>query len=162
MPLSQSRELPVGRDAPIRERVLAVEFVYRVFATAVAVWVATLLLPGVNVLSASAPAKVGTVIAVALLFGLVNAVLKPLVKIVGCLLYILTLGLIGLVVNGLLLWFTAWLAGVLHLPFEVTGFWPGFWGAILISIVSFVLTIPLHIRHISNRRSYRTEGTRYR
>ena len=126
------------------------EFVYRVLATAVGVWTATLL-PGIDVLSATAPVKIGTVVGVALLFGLVNVVLKPIAKIVGCLLYILTLGLIGLVVNGLLLWLTAWLAGALHLPFEVTGFWPGFWGAIVISAVSFVLTIPLHIRHITRR-----------
>jgi putative membrane protein len=126
-----------------------VEFVYRVLATAVAVWVATLL-PGVNLLSDSTPVRVGTLIGIALIFGLVNLILKPVMKIVGCVFYLLTLGLFGLVVNGLLLLLTSWIAGKLRLPFEVTGFWPGFWGAIVIAVVSFVLTIPLHVKHISD------------
>jgi putative membrane protein len=125
-----------------------VEFIYRVLATAVAVWVATFI-PGINLLSDSTPARIGTLIGIALLFGVVNLVLKPVIKVVGCLFYILTFGLFGLVVNGLLLWLTAWIAGRLRLPFEVTGFWPGFWGAIVIAITSFVLTLPLHIRHIT-------------
>ena len=124
------------------------EFIYRVLATAVAVWVATFI-PGINLLSDSTPARIGTLIGIALLFGVVNLVLKPVIKVVGCLFYILTFGLFGLVVNGLLLWLTAWIAGRLRLPFEVTGFWPGFWGAIVIAIASFVLTLPLHIRHIA-------------
>jgi putative membrane protein len=125
-----------------------VEFIYRVLATAVAVWVATFI-PGINLLSDSTPARIGTLIGIALLFGVVNLILKPVIKVVGCLFYILTFGLFGLVVNGLLLWLTAWIAGRLRLPFEVTGFWPGFWGAIVIAITSFVLTLPLHIRHIT-------------
>lgn len=125
------------------------EFLYRVLATAVAVWVATFL-PGVDLTSDSTPVRIGTLIGIALIFGVINLVLKPIVKIVGCVLYLLTLGLIGLVVNGLLLLLTSWIAGLAHLPFHVTGFWPGFWGAIVIAVVSFVLTIPLHIKHISD------------
>jgi putative membrane protein len=128
-----------------------VEFVYRVLATAVAVWVATFL-PGINLLTASTPAKVGTLIVVALVFGLVNLVLKPVVKVVGCVLYLLTFGLIGLVVNALLLLLTDWIARTAHLPFQVTGFWPAFWGAIVIAVVTFLLTLPLHIRHLSRRQ----------
>lgn len=124
------------------------EFVYRVLATAVAVWVATFL-PGIDLLTASTPAKVGTLVGIALVFGLVNLVLKPVVKVVGCVFYILTLGLIGLVVNGLLLELTAWIARQARLPFEVTGFWPAFWGAIVIAVVSFVLTLPLHLKHLT-------------
>lgn len=125
------------------------EFVYRVLASAIAVWVATFL-PGVELLSDSTPVRVGTLIGVALVFGLVNLVLKPVMKIVGCVLYLLTFGLIGLVVNGLLLELTSWIAGQLRLPFHVTGFWPAFWGAIVIAVVSFVLTIPLHVKHITD------------
>ena len=127
------------------------EFIYRVLATAVAVWVATFL-PGINLTSTSKPAEIGTLVGIALIFGLVNLVLKPVMKIVGCVFYILTLGLFGLVVNGLLLMLTSYIAGRLHLPFEVTGFWPAFWGAIVIAVTSFVLTIPLHIRHITKHR----------
>jgi len=81
---------------------------------------------------------------VALIVGVVNAVLKPIVKTIGCVFYILTLGLIGLVVNGLLLWLSSWVAGKLTLPFHITGFWPAFWGAIIIGIVGWVLNLFLH------------------
>lgn len=119
-------------------------------ATAVAVWVATFL-PGINLLAASTPAQVGTLIGVAVVFGLVNAVIKPLVKVVGCVLYVLTFGLIGFVVNALLFWFASWLSGKFGLPFQVTGFWPAFFGAIVVAVVGFVLAIPLHIRAITKK-----------
>jgi putative membrane protein len=122
-----------------------VEFVYRVLATAVAVWVATLL-PGIDVARSSRPAEIGTVIVVALVFGLINTLIKPIVKVAGCLLYAVTFGLIGLVVNGLLFWLAAWVTGQFGLPFHLSGFWAGFWGAIVVSVVSSILMIPLHIR----------------
>lgn len=112
-----------------------------VLLTAVAVWVATLI-PGIDLEpGASTPAKIGTLIGVALLFGLVNAVVKPLVKFFGCLFYLVTLGLIGLIVNALLFWLTGWLANELGLPFDVTGFWPAFWGAIIVALTSWVLNL---------------------
>jgi putative membrane protein len=112
-----------------------------VLLTAVAVWVATVI-PGIDLeAGASTPAKIGTLIGVALLFGLVNAVVKPLVKFFGCLFYLVTLGLIGLVVNALLFWLTGWLAGELGLPFDVSGFWPAFFGAIIVALTSWVLNI---------------------
>ncbi|MBB5806605.1 putative membrane protein [Saccharothrix ecbatanensis] len=112
-----------------------------VLLTAVAVWVATLI-PGIDLeSSASTPAKIGTLIGVALLFGLVNAVVKPLVKFFGCLFYLVTLGLIGLVVNALLFWLTGWLAGELGLPFDVSGFWPAFFGAIIVALTSWILNL---------------------
>jgi len=80
-------------------------------------------------------------LAVAVIFGLINAFLKPLIKVVGCAFYVLTLGLIALVVNGLLLWLTSWVAGKLNLPFHVTGFWPAFWGAIIVGLVSWLLNL---------------------
>lgn len=126
------------------------EFLYRVLATAIAVWVATFL-PGINLLAASTPAQVGTLVGVAVVFGLVNAVVKPLVKVVGCVLYILTFGLIGLVVNALLFWFASWLSGKVGLPFHVDGFWPAFFGAIVVAVVGFVLTLPLHISHLTKK-----------
>ncbi|HEY6314020.1 MAG TPA: phage holin family protein, partial [Streptosporangiaceae bacterium] len=77
----------------------------------------------------------------AAIFGLINATLKPLIKVIGCAFYVLTLGLIALVVNGLLLWLTSVIAGDLTLPFHVTGFWPAFWGAIIVGLVSWVLNL---------------------
>jgi putative membrane protein len=84
---------------------------------------------------------VGTLLAVAAIFGLINATLKPLIKVIGCAFYVLTLGLIALVVNGLLLWLTSVIAGDLTLPFHVTGFWPAFWGAIIVGLVSWFLNL---------------------
>ena len=121
-------------------KVCAVEFIYRVLATAVAVWVATLL-PGISLTTASTGAQVATLVVMALVFGLVNAVIKPLVKVVGCVLYLLTFGLIGLVVNGLLLWLASTVAGWLSLPFHITGFWPAFWGAIIVGVVGWLLNL---------------------
>lgn len=124
------------------------EFVYRVLATAIAVWVATFI-PGIQLLAASTPAQVGTLIGVTLVFGLVNLVIKPIVKVAGCVLYVLTFGLIGFVINALLFWFTSWLSGQIGLPFHVSGFWPAFFGAIVVAVVGFVLAIPLHLRHVA-------------
>jgi putative membrane protein len=117
--------------------------IIRVLITAASLLVATLLLPGIQLTAGSTLSKVTTLIVVALIFGVVNAVLKPIVKVVGCVFYILTLGLIGLVVNALLLWLTSWVADKLNLPFHITGFWPAFWGAIIIGVVGWLLNITL-------------------
>ncbi|CAM01260.1 putative membrane protein [Saccharopolyspora erythraea NRRL 2338] len=109
-----------------------------ILITMVAVWLTTLL-PGITLGGRDTPAQILTVLAVAVVFGLVNVVLKPIAKTLGCLLYVLTLGLFGLVVNALLLWLTSYLAGELGLPFHVDGFWPAFWGALIITIVSSAL-----------------------
>jgi putative membrane protein len=112
-----------------------------VLVTAAALAVATWLVPGIELLTASTGKRVLTIIVVALIVGIVNAVIKPIVKTIGCLFYVLTLGLIGLVVNGLLLWLASWVAGRLKLPFHITGFWPAFWGAIIIGVVGWVLSM---------------------
>jgi putative membrane protein len=113
----------------------------RVLITAAALAVATGIVSGIQLQTGSTLSKVSTLIVVALIFGVVNAVLKPIVKTVGCLFYILTLGLIGLVVNGLLLWLTSWVAGKLSLPFHITGFWAAFWGAIIVGVVGWLLNM---------------------
>lgn len=115
----------------------------RVLITAVALFVATEVVPGIQLLASSTPSKVTTLVVVALIFGVANAVLKPIVKTLGCVFYVLTLGLIGLVVNALLLWLTSWVAGKLSEPFHITGFWPAFWGAIIVGLVSWLLSITL-------------------
>jgi putative membrane protein len=116
-------------------------FLIRVLASAAALAVATALVSGIELTTASVTSKVLTLIAVALIFGVINAILKPIVKVVGCAFYILTLGLIALVVNALLLWLTSWLAGKLNLPWHITGFWPAFWGAIIVTVVGWLLSI---------------------
>lgn len=106
--------------------------------TAVAVWITTTL-PGITLTGQSTTTQIGTLVGVAIVFGIVNLVLKPIAKTLGCLLYVLTLGLFGLVVNALLFWLTSYLAGQLELPFHVDGFWPAFWGALIVTIVSSAL-----------------------
>jgi putative membrane protein len=113
----------------------------RIAIPAVALCVATLLVSGIQLSGGSGASKVGTLIAVALIFGVVNAVIKPIVKTVGCLFYVLTLGLIGLVVNGFLLWLCSWIAGDLDLPFHITGFEPAFFGALIVGIVGWILNL---------------------
>jgi putative membrane protein len=113
----------------------------RVAIAAAALAVATAVVPGIELRAGTTLSKVLTLIAVALIFGVVNAVLKPVIKTVGCLFYVLTLGLVGLVVNGLLLWLASTVAGWLKLPFHITGFWPAFWGAIIVGIVGWLLNI---------------------
>jgi putative membrane protein len=117
--------------------------ILRLLITAAALFVATALVPGIQLQAGSTLAKVTTLVVVALIFGVVNAVLKPIVKTVGCVFYILTLGLIGLVVNALLFLLTSWVAGKLHEPFHITGFWPAFWGAIIVGVVSWLLSLTL-------------------
>ncbi len=117
------------------------KLVLRILIPAAALGVAHLLISGIELRGGSDWSKAGTLILVALIFGLVNAVLKPIIKTIGCALYVLTLGLVGLVVNALLLWLCSWLAGKLSLPFHITGFWPAFWGAIIVGVVGWLLNL---------------------
>jgi putative membrane protein len=116
-------------------------YLIRVVVCAAALGIATWALPGIELKTASDLSKVGTLLVVALIFGIINALLKPLIHVVGCAFYLLTLGLVALVVNGLLLWLTSVIAGDLSLPFHVTGFWAAFWGAIIVGVVSWVLNL---------------------
>ena len=114
-------------------------FLLRVLVSAASLGVATWAVSGIELLAGGGWTRVGTLLAVALIFGLINATLKPLIKVIGCAFYILTFGLAALVVNGLLLWLASVIAGDFKLPFHVTGFWPAFWGAIIVGLVSWVL-----------------------
>ncbi len=116
-------------------------FAVRTGATAVGLWIATLVVSGITVSGGSGWTSALTLLAVAVIFGLVNAVLKPLIKVLGILVYVVTLWLISFVVNALLLWLVSWLAGSLGLPFHVEGFWSAFWGAIIVSLVSWGITL---------------------
>jgi putative membrane protein len=119
----------------------AVGVVIRVVLNAVAVWVATLIVPGVDVTTDSTGKKILTLVVVGAVLGLVNATIKPLAKLLSLPLIILSLGLFALVVNGLLFWLVSAISSALGAPFHVDGFWAGFWGAIVVSIVSWLLSI---------------------
>ncbi|MEV4462260.1 phage holin family protein [Micromonospora echinofusca] len=116
-------------------------FLIRLAITAVALWVTTLVVPGVEVSGRSGTSSALTLAVVALIFGVVNAVLKPLIKVVGCVFYLLTLGLFALVVNALLFLLTDWIARALDLPFHVDGFWAAFWGAIVMAVVTWLISV---------------------
>lgn len=116
--------------------------IIRLVITAVSLWIATLLIGGIELTTESVPRQIGTLLAVAVIFGVVNAILRPIIKILGCGLYVLTLGLVAVVVNGLLFLLTSWIAGQVDLPFHVDDFWPSaVLGALLVGVVSWVLNM---------------------
>ena len=117
----------------------------RFLVIAAALGVAAWLVPGIVLTGHDHLAKVETLLIVAVIFGVVNVLLKPIIKTVGCAFYVLTLGLFAIVVNGLLLWLTSYIAfDKLHEPFHVTGFVAAVEGALVVAVVSFVahLVIP--------------------
>ena len=118
-----------------------VPFLVHVVVVAVALWVATLFVPGINNEASGSGARIATLLVVAVIFGLVNAFIKPIIKTVGCAFYVLTLGLISFVVNALLFLLVGWIADKVGLPFTVSGFWAAFFGAIVVAVVSFVLHV---------------------
>ena len=88
---------------------------------------------------------------VALVFGVVNALLRPVAKILTFPIIIVTLGIFALVINGLMLWLTSSLSSALGLGFHVSGFWAAFWGALVVSLVSLVLSMLIRDRSASDR-----------
>ncbi len=121
-------------------------FLIRVAITGLALWVVTLLVPGVTFVGGDTTVqKIGIVLVVAAIFGLVNAVIKPIVALVSIPLYILTLGLFHVVVNALMLWITAWITEhTTHWGLQIDHFWwTAIWAAILLSIVGWVFSMPL-------------------
>jgi putative membrane protein len=119
------------------------KYVIGIIVSAAALGVAAWAVPGIVVAGHSDTSKAETLLIVALIFGIINTVLKPIIKTVGCAFYVLTLGLIALVVNGLLLWLASYVAGRLKLPFHVTGFVAAVEGALIVAVVSWVLHLVL-------------------
>jgi putative membrane protein len=113
----------------------------RLAISAVALWISTLVLDGITV-GGDTVKKIGTLLLVAAIFGIINAILRPIIKVFGCWAYVLTLGLVAVVVNGALFLLTSWIAGKLALPFHVDKFWPtAVLGALLVSVISWVLNL---------------------
>ncbi|MEU3981521.1 phage holin family protein [Streptomyces sp. NPDC026672] len=118
-------------------------FVVKTIANACALAVAVWLLDKITLTGDGTGKKIGTLILVALVFGLVNFLVKPIVKVLTFPLFILTLGLITLVVNALMLLLTSWVCDKLDLSFHVDGFWTAVLGGLIISIVSWALNVVL-------------------
>lgn len=116
-------------------------FLWRVLVNAIAIWLAQELLSGITVVGASTTSgRILVLVGVGLIFGLVNAVVKPIVKFFAFPLYILTLGLFTLVVNALMLLLTAWISQQLGWGLKVDTFGTAVIGALIISIVSVILS----------------------
>ena len=113
--------------------------VLRILVSAAALAVAAWVVPGIVVSGNTNAAKAETLLVVAIIFGIINKLLKPIIKTIGCAFYVLTLGLVAIVVNGLLLWLASWVAGKLNLPFHVTGFVAAVEGALIVAVVSWAL-----------------------
>jgi putative membrane protein len=122
---------------------ILVRLVISAAALAAAAW----LLDGITVGPGSGAKRALTLLGVAVVFGVVNAVVRPVVRLLSLPLLIVTLGLFTFVVNALMLLLTSWLCDQLELPFRVDGFWTAVLGSIVISIVSFLLNTLVRDRH---------------
>jgi len=106
---------------------------------AAAAWV----FDGITVTGATRQDRAITLLVVAAIFGLVNSFVRPVVKLLSLPLYLLTLGLFFLVVNALMLLLTSWISDQGGVSFHVDGFWTALWGAVVISLVSWLLGLVL-------------------
>ncbi|MFH8344932.1 phage holin family protein [Streptomyces sp. NPDC018045] len=118
-------------------------FVVKTIANAAALAVAIWLLKDITLTGENTGRKALTLLLVALIFGVVNFVVKPVVKLLSLPLFILTLGLVTLVINALMLLLTSWLAEKFDLAFHVQGFWTAVLGGVIISIVSWAMHMVL-------------------
>ncbi|NRD09990.1 phage holin family protein [Rathayibacter agropyri] len=112
---------------------------------AVAIWLTTLVVAGVRVdpFDDGAAAAILTYLLVAVIFGVVNAVVGGVVRVIAFPLYLITLGLISFVVNGLLLLLTAWISGLFGFGLVVDGFWWGVLGALVLALVNWFIGLLL-------------------
>ena len=121
-------------------------FLIKVAVNAVALWIAAIVVKGINLAESSHAwtSKVVTIVLVALIFGLVNAVVKPIAKLLSFPFIVLTLGLFTFVVNAFMLQITEWISKPLGLSFTITHFfWDAIMGAVIITLVSMVLNLVL-------------------
>lgn len=105
----------------------------RLLVNAVALWIAALVVDGIAV-----PQSVLGLLLVALIFGLVNALIRPILAGATCAINVLTLGLFTLIINALMLLLTSYLSGLAGEEFAVNGFVPALLGAVVIGVISFV------------------------
>ncbi|HEU4755038.1 MAG TPA: phage holin family protein [Agromyces sp.] len=123
-------------------------FLLKVIVSAFALWLTTLIVSGVRVVpyEDTEIATVLTYLLIALIFGLVNATVGTFIRIVGFPLYVLTLGLISFIVNGLLLLIVAWVSGLIGFGLEIDGFWWGVLGALVLGIISWLIGLVVRPR----------------
>lgn len=120
---------------------LLISWLINALALAAAAYVVPRFVPQ-GIIIAGEPAWL-TVVITALIFGLVNTLIRPLLKLLTCPLIILTLGLFTLVINALMLWLSSWIGQQFGVGFLVKDFWAALLGAVVVSVVSFILSIVL-------------------
>ena len=121
-----------------------VQFLLRAGLTGVALWVVTKVVSGIEFVGGdSTVQRVGIIFVVAVIFGVVNAFIKPIVQLISIPLYIVTLGLIHVVINALMLWITSRITeNTTHWGLYIDDFWwTAIWAAIVLSIVSWLLSL---------------------
>jgi putative membrane protein len=122
------------------------QFLLRAAFTGLALWVVTKVVTGIEFVGGDTTLqRVGIIFVVAVIFGVVNAVIKPIVQLISIPLYVLTLGLIHVVINALMLWITSRITeNTTHWGLYIEDFWwTAIWAAIVLSIVSWVLSLVL-------------------
>ncbi|BDZ64573.1 phage holin family protein [Agromyces mangrovi Wang et al. 2018] len=120
-------------------------FLLKIIVNAVALWLTTLIVAGVSVepYEDTTIGWVLTYLLVALIFGLVNGIIGTVLHIIAFPLYVLTLGLLALIVNGLLFLLVGWISGLMGFGLVVDGFWWGVLGAIVVAIIAWILGLIL-------------------
>ena len=124
----------MGAGNKSRKPGLIRKFLIRFIINAIALYVASQLISGIHLVGWDA------ILLAAIIFGLVNAFIKPLVSLITCLIQVITMGLFTLVINAGMLYLTAWLAQRLSLDFSIDNFPSAFLGALIVSVVSFILS----------------------
>ena len=127
--------------------------ILRLLANAAALAVATFLLAGIRLTAPTTEGKVITLLIVALIFGLLNAVVKPIFTLVTVPLVLLTLGLFLVVINALMLLLTSWVSTRVDLGWSVASFGTAILGALVVSVVSFLLNAFVPDRRSNRRRA---------
>ena len=131
-----------GRQETTQQKLVG--FVIRWLITAAAVWVAAELLGGIHLEGWR------STLLVALILGLLNQYIKPILIVLGIPALIMTLGFFLIIINTALLGLTAWIAGKFDsIHFAIDGFWDAFWGAIIISIVSWLISLVVNPKKIA-------------
>ncbi|HWL95692.1 MAG TPA: phage holin family protein [Nocardioidaceae bacterium] len=114
-----------------------------VLTAAIALSLAAWMFDGISIGGATRNDQLITLLVVAAIFGVVNAIVRPIVALLSIPLYILTLGLFFFVVNALMLMLTSWIADQLGVPFQVDGFWTAVFGAVVITLASALIGLVL-------------------
>jgi putative membrane protein len=121
-----------------------IQFLLRAGLTGLALWIVTKFVSGIEFVGGDTTLqRIGIILVVAVIFGVVNAFIKPIVQLISIPLYIVTLGLIHVVINALMLWITSWITeNTTHWGLYIDDFWwTAIWAAIVLSIVSWLLSL---------------------